>query len=434
MPSNDDQRATTPSIRPGSLRPTALGGTIVGDQYEIVGELGRGAMGVVYEAMDRRLRRSVALKMAADARHGDALREEAVALAAVTHPNLVSIYSGGTYEDKPYIVLERLRGISLEDRIFERKRNGESFAASEIAEIGLEIACALNSLHEAGLAHRDVKPANVMLCPPRRVVVTDLGLARPEYANAAGQRIIGTPAYIAPEVASGETAIGEGSRIDLYSLGVTLFELATLRLPYTAKNVAEMLAMHVSAPVPRLADERDDLPEGLVELVESLLAKDPHDRPISGAAVVRALKEIAVHVELAPPRILLVDDDEELTRLLESVLRTSLPRAIVDVAHDADQALHSVRRGSPAVLVLDLALPGANGLELLALLRQNGSLTGTTSIVISGRAGDVEREMLARLGVSRVLTKDQDLVANLRRAIRETFAKRASPPSSRRPV
>jgi serine/threonine-protein kinase len=418
MPDRD--RSAAPSLRPSGLK-----GTVLGDQYEIVGELGRGAMGIVLEAVDLRLRRPVAVKMATDARYGATLQDEAVALAAVSHPSLVSIYSAGSHDGAPYIVLERLRGISLEERVFERRRNGESFAVSEIAELGIEIACALNALHEAGLAHRDVKPANIMLCPPRRVVVTDLGLARPEYANAAGQRIVGTPAYMAPEVASADTSIGEGPRIDLYSLGVTLFELATMRLPYAGKNIAATLAMHVTAPVPSLADERDDLPGGLVSLIESLMAKDPHDRPMSGAAVVRALREVVAHAEIAPPRILIVDDDAELTRLLETVLRSTLPRAIVDVAHDAEQALRSVRRGGPAVLVLDLALPGVNGLELLALLRQKGALAATTTVVISGRAGDAERDMLAQLGVSRVLAKDEGLVKNLRQAVRETFARRS---------
>lgn len=414
--------ATTPTIRPTTTGSSPMCGAMLSGTYEILSELGRGAMGVVYEARDRRLQRTVAIKIALAERHGAALRSEGVALAALSHPGLVSIYAAGEHEEREYVVMERLRGLSLEARIHERKASGVAFSPDEILRIGVEVASALGAVHDAGLAHRDVKPANVFLVPPRRVVLTDLGLSRPEYSIGPGQSLSGTPAYIAPEVVTGTLRAGEGPRVDIYSLGVMLHQLATMQLPFEGRTLMQTLVKHVHEPPPSIA--RDDLPPELTELIRRCMAKDPDDRPTDAASIVRQLSAIGFgsRIDRAPERVLVVDDDEDLARLIATVLHATAPSAVVEVAHDAEEAMHAVRRATPTLLFLDLDLPRTNGLELYLLLRERRFLEGCTTVAISARASAAEVPVLDEVGVRRFIPKDGDFLKSVRRIVREAFA------------
>jgi serine/threonine-protein kinase len=412
---------TTLAASPLAGKATPMKGTLLAGTYEIVSELGRGAMGIVYEARDRRLDRTVAIKVASGDQHGGALRREAVALAAISHPGLVSIHAAGEHEGADFVVMERLRGVPLDARIQERRATGGAFSPDEIIHIGTEIGCALGAVHAAGLAHRDVKPGNVFLCPPRRVVLTDLGLSRPEYTVGPNQKLMGTPAYMAPEAVTGTVRSGEGPRVDIYALGVMLFELATMRLPFQGGSLMRTLTMQVHEPVPQIT--RDDLPPSLVELIRGAMAKDPDDRPVDAVAIVRRLAAIAgeSRIDGPPARVLVVDDDEDLTALIATVLRATAPTAIVETARSAEEAMHAVRRATPTLLFLDLDLPRINGLELYLLLRERRHLDGCTTVAISARAGEADLPVLEGVGVRRFVPKDGELLKNVRRIVREAF-------------
>jgi serine/threonine-protein kinase len=398
-------------------------GTVIADTYEIGDELGRGAMGAVYVARDRRLGRTVAIKMALAPETAPALRAEATALAAVDHSGTVSVHAAGVHEGLDFVVMELLRGVTLEARVEAREKQKEPFAVDEIVRLGIDLAEALAAIHRAGLTHGDVKPANIVLCPPHRVVLMDLGLSKPEYAMGPTQSATGTPAYMAPEVITGSVRQGEGPRIDLYSLGIVLFELATLRMPFIGETLEATFAAHLTAPVPDLCADRDDVPRALGELVTELLAKEVDDRPATADIVARRLAKISATTVLTPgrERVLVVDDDEKIAKMLVTALKATAPTVAVDVAHDADEALKCVRRATPSLLLLDLDLPRINGLELFLLLRERGALEGCTTVLMSAGAADQDVQLLLTLGVRRFVPKDHMFLRTIREVVRESF-------------
>ena len=220
--------ARTPTLAPGEawaipLRP----GDFVG-RYEIVAEIGRGGFGVVYEALDRNLGRAVAVKTVRPGRalaaEGGAgwLQDEAEAVASLSHRGIVAVYDVGEADGAPYVVMELLRGETLEQRL-ERRAPLPCLEAVRIAQ---DVATALDYAHARGVMHRDLKPANVFLCEDGTVKLLDFGLAHVFGHARGGPRGGGTPAYLAPERWRGEP---EDARTDLFSLGVLLYELLYLR-------------------------------------------------------------------------------------------------------------------------------------------------------------------------------------------------------------
>lgn len=406
-------------------------GSVIAETYEIGDELGRGAMGAVYEARDRRLGRTVAIKMALAPETAPSLRAEATALAAVDHPGTVTVHAAGVHEGLDFVVLELLRGVTLEARIEAREKQKDPFAVDEIVRLGVDLAEALAAIHRAGLTHGDVKPANIVLCPPHRVVVMDLGLSKPEYDMGPTQTATGTPAYMAPEVITGSVRQGEGPRIDLYSMGIVLYELAMLRMPFGGDTLDEMFNAHLHHPVPDLCAERDDVPRALGELVQELLAKEVDDRPASADIVARRLAKIAATTVLAPgrERVLVVDDDEKIAKMLVTALKATAPTVAVDVAHDADEALKCVRRATPSLLLLDLDLPRTNGLELFLLLRERGALEGCATVLMSARAADQDVQLLLGLGVHRFVPKDHLFLRTIREVVRQSFGEGRNKPA-----
>ncbi len=258
-------------------------------RYEIRHELGRGMMGVVYEAHDPALTRTVALKtinpsFAASAEGRDAFERrfetEARAAGRLNHPNIVVVHDVGRDEDTGilYIALERLQGEPLSALI----RKGERLPWKEVLDIGRQVADALEHLHAEGVVHRDIKPANVMRLPPvsgreyRPVKLMDFGIAKVDTTKltAAGQ-FFGTPLYMAPEQAANETV---DARCDLFSLGTVLYALLTGREAFAANNVMATL-QRVTTEDPDPPSVVDPtLPKDLDDVLARCLAKDPDDR------------------------------------------------------------------------------------------------------------------------------------------------------------
>jgi hypothetical protein len=263
--------------------------------YEVLGVLGRGGMGAVYQARHVRLKRVVALKViSAGAQAGPEelgrFRTEAEAAARLQHPNIVQIYEVGTYgpggAEHPYMALEFVEGGSLAQR--------PSAAIGELVKIMVQVARAVQHAHERGVIHRDLKPANVLLTKDGTPKITDFGLAKQlegDAARTASGAVMGTPAYMAPEQAAGRTH-DIGPRSDVYSLGAVLYELLAGRPPFVGPSVLGILEQVRSAdPLP--PSRLRKVPRDLETICLKCLAKEPARRYASARELADDLERFA---------------------------------------------------------------------------------------------------------------------------------------------
>ena len=267
-------------------------------RYEIEEKIGDGAMADVYRARDPEIGRRIAIKiLKPELRHRAEIAErflcEARAAGALTHPNIVTIHDVGEADSYPYIAMELLDGIPLDQHI----RAHGALPLETMLAIGAQLARALDYAHRAGIVHRDIKPANIMLCEGgRSAKILDFGIARlddadPVRAQANALRtqigqVVGTPRYMSPEQALG---LAVDRRSDLFSLGVVLYEMATGRVAFDGSSVAT-LAIQITQQQPEpLAALLPGCPKGLEYLVGRMLAKTPEKRIASGAEVADAL-------------------------------------------------------------------------------------------------------------------------------------------------
>ncbi|HVX13697.1 MAG TPA: serine/threonine-protein kinase [Pirellulales bacterium] len=293
-----DEHGIPRGILHASDKPDVLG-TI--GSYEVRELIGRGGMGIVLRAYDAKLNRVVAIKVLAPelATQPTARRRflrEAQAAAAVAHPHIVTIHA--VDEDEwPYLVMECIGGISLQDKI---ERAG-TLRLAEILRIGTQIAEGLAAAHKQGLIHRDVKPANILLeNGVERVKITDFGLARTadDMTITRTGEISGTPQYMSPEQASGERV---DQRSDLFSLGCVLYAMCAGRPPFRADSMAAIVKkICQDAPQP-LHEIDQQLPTWLVETIDRLLAKDPHERFQTAEEVARVLGGALAQVQAGHP-------------------------------------------------------------------------------------------------------------------------------------
>ena len=272
-------------------------------RYELGEELGEGGMAIVHRARDKELRRDVAVKVLFPhlARRQEVVRRfhrEARAAAGLEHANILRIYDVGGAEgdDPPYIVMELIRGRSL---LAEVEQRGPVFA--EVAAcVGALLADALAAAHKASIVHRDMKPANVMIAPGGRILLTDFGVARLETEDSLVTKtgaVLGTPAYMSPEQASGDIATAKS---DLYSLGATLYQLATGGLPYGG-SPAKVLAQIASGSAPPAVKKRPSVGPDLSRVIEKLMAVEPEQRMASAAAAAAELRAVAATGGLGEP-------------------------------------------------------------------------------------------------------------------------------------
>jgi serine/threonine protein kinase len=280
--------------------------------YRVLKQLGAGGMGAVFLAEDISLERPVALKVmlpqAAEKKDaGTRFLREAKLTASIKNDHIVTIYQVGQQGDLPFLAMELLDGVSLEERLLraEPKR-----PVPEVLRIGREIALGLEAAHARGLIHRDIKPANIWLeAPNDRVKILDFGLARPvdsgEHLTQSGV-ILGTPAYMAPEQAENLTVDG---RADLFSLGCVLYRLCTGKMAFSGPTLMAILRSLATSTPPSVSQLRPGVPPRLTKLIDRLLAKDPAGRPASARAVVdeiaaieKALNAPPVVRPLGPPR------------------------------------------------------------------------------------------------------------------------------------
>jgi serine/threonine-protein kinase len=261
---------------------------VLAGRYELRQQLGRGGMATVYEAHDDLLDRAVAVKVLrvdGEATARQRFAAEARNAASLTHPHAVAVYDVNTASQQPFIVMELVRGDTLEDVL---DRDG-GLDPEHVVAVGSQVLAALHTAHRRGLVHRDVKPANILLpdgvVPTRPdelpgVKLADFGIAKAMHDATVGLtmvgQVIGTPKYLSPEQVKGERAT---PRSDIYATAVVLYEMLAGRPPFERDSAVGLALAHREDDPPPLAEQRPDLDANLVALVHQALSKDPEERP-----------------------------------------------------------------------------------------------------------------------------------------------------------
>jgi eukaryotic-like serine/threonine-protein kinase len=268
------------SALPNGQSSVDVAGEVIAGRYELEELTGSGGMSRVYRARDNQLGRLVAVKIlherfSDDAEYVDRFRREALAVARLNHPNIVTVIDRGEADGLQYIVFEHVEGEDLKHLI---ARTGP-LPVRRALELAVQIGRALSFAHAHGVVHRDVKPQNVLL-RDGSAKVTDFGIARADHLELDAERtdsgtVLGTGDYISPEQARGERA---SERSDVYSLGALLYELLTGDVPFPAESAVAAALRHTTDPVPDVLAARPDVPVRVAGAVERALAKDPDDR------------------------------------------------------------------------------------------------------------------------------------------------------------
>jgi serine/threonine protein kinase len=410
-----------PGSGPGERGPLFATGDVLADTYEIRAMLGAGGMGEVYEAHDRVLNRRVAIKVILPHIPIDYLLREGRALAAIRHPGIVAVHAMGRHQDFGFLVLERVLGLSLDRMLADRRKRGEPFAVPEAIELLVAIADGLSVVHRAGLAHRDIKPGNVMLAPGGRVVLMDFGLVLPHADRAGHRSVAGSLQYMPPEALTGDIAEGAAHLGDVYALGVVAYEVLCGALPFADREPVDLYRSKTRQPLPRVRELRADVPKPLDDLVAQLMAPEPAERPQGAEAALWQLRALRARVgaegTARPFSVLIVDDDEDMREALTLFVRGAAADAEIETTAQGRHALRSVRRRVPDLMLVDLDLPDMNGIEVCMLLRGMELGDGCMIVSVSGRATRADVELLQQLGV-RSLEKGPTLMTELAALVR----------------
>ena len=271
-------------------------GKSLSGRYQIEEMLGQGGMSAVYKATDPNLKRVVAVKMihphlSSDPDFVKRFEEEATAVAQLRHPSIIQVYDFNHDDDNYYMVLEFVPGETIQEHLKRLNASGRHLSVTKAIEYIADICDAVDYAHQRGMIHRDIKPANLMLNVMGQAILMDFGIAK----IVGGQRhtatgaVVGTAMYMAPEQIKGENP---DRRADIYSLGVTLFEMLGGRPPFEADSAMTLMMMHVNDPVPDVRDLNPDVPDDLVAVVNKSLAKDPNERYQTAAQMAAALRNV----------------------------------------------------------------------------------------------------------------------------------------------
>jgi serine/threonine protein kinase len=271
-------------------------GKSLSGRYKIEEMLGQGGMSAVYKAQDPNLKRVVAVKMihphlSSDPDFVKRFEEEATAVAQLRHPNIIQVYDFNNDDDNYYMVLEFVPGETVQDHLKRLNASGRRISITKAIEYIAEICDAVDYAHQRGMIHRDIKPANLMINVTGQAILMDFGIAK----IVGGQRhtatgaVVGTAMYMAPEQIKGENP---DRRADIYSLGVTLFEMLSGHPPYEADSAMTLMMMHVNDPVPDVRKLNPDVPDDLVAVINKSLAKEPNQRYQTAAQMAAALRNV----------------------------------------------------------------------------------------------------------------------------------------------
>ncbi len=461
--------------KPSTIPPSCV---VLEGKYRLLDELGRGAMGTVFLAEDKTLKRKVAVKfllpeLGESAECATRFHREAVAMASIAHQHVAQIYSFGSQSDSPYFVMEYLEGQTVEHLIDAHNRRGFYVPVTDALDIALQSLDGLAAIHRADSIHRDIKPANIMITDdPVRAVIMDFGLVRDVKLDDDLRTLAGTPAYIAPELIEGCKGADRSNLTDIYSMGITIYELLTGSIPFGGETWVEILQKHITEVPVYPSVRRPGLPDALDEVVLRAMAKDPRERYQSCEEFMEELAEVMElplpqerRTSIAPRmrrsstpargstpprhrstpnrafrstpsgrgRLLVADADGEFRALVHGTAKAAVPGCRVHSATDGKMALELVDSLRPHVLIADLSLSEINGLELVATLRGESRHDGLQVIVVSDRGGSREAALCSSLGVKSFLTKPvdgEDLALLLRPLLERSLTTRTPPPPS----
>jgi len=263
-------------------------------RYRILEVLGKGAMAIVYKAYDPNIDRSLAIKVlreerCVDTEYRERFLREARAAGNLSHPNIVTVYDVGEFNDRPYIVMEVVEGNPLDVLM----KQGKQFSMDEILDICIQLAQALNYAHKNGVVHRDIKPSNIIYhTATDSVKITDFGIAHLESNEMTQQtqagEVLGTPQYMSPEQVLGQPVDG---RSDLFSVGVVMYQMVSGQKPFTGDTIASLL-FQIATEDPQPLDKVSHIPGELRLVIEKLLEKQPHKRFQSGEELARTLTRL----------------------------------------------------------------------------------------------------------------------------------------------
>lgn len=250
-------------------------------KYDILSILGKGAMGIVYKALDPDIDRKVAIKtirfdLASEETDTEEIMErfmrEAQAAGKLTHPNIITIFDVGREEDLTYIVMQLIEGPSLQRLIAQ----GEKFSVSEVTKLMERVCKGLDYAHQNGIVHRDIKPGNILLDYNKRPYICDFGVARIDTSTLTQSgTAVGTPSYMSPEQVIGKKI---DKRSDIFSIGCILYEILTGRRPFEAESITTVIYKIINEEPPAISELKKGLPAGFEKIVTKALAKDPNDR------------------------------------------------------------------------------------------------------------------------------------------------------------
>ncbi|MDD7454154.1 MAG: Stk1 family PASTA domain-containing Ser/Thr kinase [Blautia obeum] len=270
-------------------------GMIIAERYEILGKIGTGGMADVYKAKDHKLNRFVAVKVLKPEFREDTtfirkFRSEAQAAAGLTHPNIVNVFDVGDDEGVYYIVMELIEGITLKEYIAKKGK----LSIKEATSIAIQVSMGLEAAHNHGIVHRDVKPQNIIISTDGKVKVTDFGIARAASSNTISSNVMGSVHYSSPEQVRGGYS---DEKSDIYSLGITMFEMLTGRVPFNGETTVAIAIKHIQEEMPSPKEFVPEIPSSVASIVLKCCQKSPDRRYQNMAELIADLKQSLINPE-----------------------------------------------------------------------------------------------------------------------------------------
>ncbi len=288
-----------------------LTGKTVSNRYIVEEILGQGGMSSVYKGTDPNLKRVVAIKvihphLSSNSDFVQRFEEEAAAVAQLRHHGIIQVYDFNRDDDLYYMILEFVPGETLQDHLKRLNDSGRKLSHSQAIEYMASICDAVDYAHQRGMIHRDIKPANLMLTTTGQVILMDFGIAKivGGTRHTATGAVVGTAMYMSPEQIKGEQP---DRRTDVYSLGVTLFEMVSGRPPFDAQSAMTLMMMHINDPIPNIKSLNPEVPDALVAIINKALAKDPNNRYQTTAQMAAALRN-ALSASTSSPLATMMED------------------------------------------------------------------------------------------------------------------------------
>jgi eukaryotic-like serine/threonine-protein kinase len=328
-------------------------GMFISDRYEIIDKVGSGGMADVYKARDQRLNRFVAIKVlkpeySSDKSFVNKFRAEAQSAAGLSHPNIVNVYDVGDDSGLHYIVMELVEGITLK-RFIERKGKLE---VKEAVGIGIQIAQGMEAAHDNRIIHRDIKPQNIIISRDGKVKVTDFGIAKATNSNTITSNAMGSVHYLSPEQARGGYS---DEKSDIYSLGVTLYEMLSGKVPFAGDNTVSVALLHIQGEAMPLRELDPEIPVSIDKIVQKCMQKRPERRYHSASELIADLKraisnpdgdfvQIPAFVSSDSPTINISDDLNKIKNgaYLDEDLRETRNLQTKNLSEDEDEELDTV--------------------------------------------------------------------------------------------